>query len=222
MDTHVSNAAATVAKSPPHSAHTARQDFFSRTDPAGLDVAGRARARVVRGWSTIGENIAYNRGFDDPAAFAVERWMKSAKHRSNALNPEYTRTGVGAATWSCSGDALIKKPGGGSPGVCVAAPTTCPRPMSGEAQTRSAYYRAGGAFRDVYVWRDEVCIAARSPRVASSQPAGRGSTVVTLTVQEITRPSQGAGARRGDIFTPGAAEFIGAVQASRTFRNVIE
>lgn len=79
-----------------HSEDMARRDFFSHTGPDG-DTVDRARALGVRGWRALGENIAYNQGFDDPAGFAVERWMGSVKHRSNILSGMFTRSGLGVA-----------------------------------------------------------------------------------------------------------------------------
>ena len=77
-----------------HSEEMARQNFFSHEGPSG-DMVDRARAMGIRGWRALGENIAYNQGFDDPAAFAVERWMGSAKHRANILSGMFTRSGLG-------------------------------------------------------------------------------------------------------------------------------
>ena len=79
-----------------HSEDMARQNFFSHAGPSG-DTVDRARSLGIRGWGALGENIAYNQGFDDPAAFAVERWMGSPKHRSNILSRMFTRSGLGIA-----------------------------------------------------------------------------------------------------------------------------
>ena len=57
----------------------------------------RASETGVTGWSAIAENIAYNAGYDDPAAFAVERWLLSTKHRENILRDEFTHSGIGVA-----------------------------------------------------------------------------------------------------------------------------
>ncbi len=80
-----------------HSENMARKDFFNHIDRDGLDLTGRADAHGVNGWKALGENIAYNQGYTDPAAFAVERWMISSKHRDNILNGEYTHAGLGVA-----------------------------------------------------------------------------------------------------------------------------
>jgi uncharacterized protein YkwD len=78
-----------------HSDNMARENFFSHTDATGRNTAARAAACGVCGWRALGENIAYNQGYDDPVAFAVERWMESSKHRDNILRATYTHAGIG-------------------------------------------------------------------------------------------------------------------------------
>ena len=78
-----------------HSESMARGGYLSHTDRQGLDLRGRADALGLRNWKAIAENIAYNQGYKDPTAFAVERWMISEKHRENIVNDEYTHAGVG-------------------------------------------------------------------------------------------------------------------------------
>lgn len=80
-----------------HSQNMAERNFFDHTDPQGRNMTMRARAGGVTGWSAIAENIAYNSGYDDPAAFAVERWLVSAKHRENILRDGFTHSGIGVA-----------------------------------------------------------------------------------------------------------------------------
>ena len=80
-----------------HSQNMARYGYLSHVDRDGLDLKSRARVVGLRGWSTLGENIAYNQGYDDPTAFAVERWMVSEKHRENAMSGHYTHAAVGIA-----------------------------------------------------------------------------------------------------------------------------
>lgn len=80
-----------------HSQNMARGGYLSHVDRDGLDLKGRAQTLGLHGWKTLGENIAYNQGYDDPTAFAVERWMISEKHRENALSAEYTHAAVGIA-----------------------------------------------------------------------------------------------------------------------------
>lgn len=78
-----------------HSENMARGGYLSHTDRDGRDLRGRADALGLHNWKAIAENIAYNQGYNDPTAFAVERWMVSEKHRENVLNDEYTHAGVG-------------------------------------------------------------------------------------------------------------------------------
>lgn len=80
-----------------HSENMARQSFFSHTDQSGRGTAARAAECGVCGWRALAENIAYNQGFDDPVAFAVQRWMTSAKHRENILREGFTHAGLGIA-----------------------------------------------------------------------------------------------------------------------------
>ena len=80
-----------------HSQNMARGGYLSHVDRDGLDLKGRAQVVGLHGWRTLGENIAYNQGYSDPTAFAVERWMVSDKHRENALNGAYTHAAVGIA-----------------------------------------------------------------------------------------------------------------------------
>ena len=80
-----------------HSQNMARGGFLSHVDREGLDLKARAQVVGLHGWRTLGENIAYNQGYSDPTAFAVERWMISEKHRENALNSAYTHAAVGIA-----------------------------------------------------------------------------------------------------------------------------
>ena len=80
-----------------HSETMARDGMLSHVDRDGLDLTGRAQVLGLRGWRALGENIAYNQGFSDPTAFAVERWMISPGHRENILNGGFTHAGVGIA-----------------------------------------------------------------------------------------------------------------------------
>lgn len=80
-----------------HSATMARDGVLSHTDGDGLDLSGRAQVLGLHGWRALGENIAYNQGFSDPTAFAVERWMISQAHRENILNGGFTHAGLGIA-----------------------------------------------------------------------------------------------------------------------------
>jgi uncharacterized protein YkwD len=68
-----------------HSESMALQGYFSHETLEGLQLKDRARSMGIAHFRVIGENIAYNKGYDDPGAFAVERWMISPGHRANIL-----------------------------------------------------------------------------------------------------------------------------------------
>ncbi|MEO6589767.1 MAG: CAP domain-containing protein [Pyrinomonadaceae bacterium] len=80
-----------------HSENMAKYKFFSHTGLDGSMVNDRADKCGVSKWQAIGENIAYNRGYDKPADFAVERWMQSVSHRENILNDRWQESAVGVA-----------------------------------------------------------------------------------------------------------------------------
>lgn len=80
-----------------HSQNMAKFKFFSHVGQDGLMVSDRADALGYTRWKAIGENIAYNRGYDNPAAFAAERWMLSPAHRENVLNRRWKDAGIGLA-----------------------------------------------------------------------------------------------------------------------------
>ena len=80
-----------------HSENMANNQFFSHTGSDGSLVNDRADSAGVSKWRAIGENIAYNQGFENPVEFAVERWMLSPKHRDNLLNSRWQESGIGIA-----------------------------------------------------------------------------------------------------------------------------
>lgn len=60
------------------------QDFSNRVK--AIDIPYKAAA----------ENVAYNRGYSDPATKAVQGWLKSLGHRTN-IEGKYNQTGIGVA-----------------------------------------------------------------------------------------------------------------------------
>ncbi len=68
--------------------------YFAHSDPEGRMVDARADGAGIH-WRSVGENIARNRGFKDPAEVAVREWMKSEGHRENILDARYRETGIG-------------------------------------------------------------------------------------------------------------------------------
>lgn len=79
-----------------HSENMSRLRYFSHVTPEGQRLRDRARAAGILQYSVLGENIAYNQGFEDPGALAVERWMSSPKHRANILSPEFRAMAIGS------------------------------------------------------------------------------------------------------------------------------
>ena len=79
-----------------HSQKMAQRGFFSHETPDGMQLKERARANGILHFRVIGENIAYNKGYDDPGGFAVERWMVSSGHRANILYAGFQASGIGS------------------------------------------------------------------------------------------------------------------------------
>jgi uncharacterized protein YkwD len=80
-----------------HSEDMARVNFFSHRGADGSMVDDRAERFGLKTWRAIGENIAYLRGFADPARIAVEKWLESTSHRHNALDPQWRESAIGVA-----------------------------------------------------------------------------------------------------------------------------
>ena len=80
-----------------HSEEMANYKYFDHAGHDGSMVNNRADAIGLSKWRSIGENIAYNRGFANPLEFAVEGWMKSPAHRENILNNRWQESGIGIA-----------------------------------------------------------------------------------------------------------------------------
>jgi uncharacterized protein YkwD len=78
-----------------HSENMVRRGFFAHETPDGLRMVDRAHLAGIGHFKVLGENIAYNQGFDDPGGFAVERWMLSPGHRANILNREFLQSAIG-------------------------------------------------------------------------------------------------------------------------------
>lgn len=80
-----------------HSQNMAEYDFFSHKGIDGKYVSDRADSMNIGDWESIGENIAFNRGFDDPVAKAVKLWLSSPSHFNNIMNPTWKETAIGIA-----------------------------------------------------------------------------------------------------------------------------
>jgi uncharacterized protein YkwD len=79
-----------------HSANMVRLGFFAHETPDGMHLKDRAHAVGIPYFRVLGENIAYNQGYDDPGAFAVQRWLISPGHRANILNNEFEQAAIGS------------------------------------------------------------------------------------------------------------------------------
>ncbi len=79
-----------------HTADLVRRNALSHLSPGGEDVDRRLESEGVE-WLYAGENIARNRGFDDPVAEAIRGWLASPEHRANILQPQYRETGIAVA-----------------------------------------------------------------------------------------------------------------------------
>lgn len=79
-----------------HSEQMATLGYFSHENPDGVQLKERARANGILHFRVIGENIAYNKGYDDPGGFAVERWLTSSGHRANMLYPGFQASAIGS------------------------------------------------------------------------------------------------------------------------------
>jgi uncharacterized protein YkwD len=79
-----------------HSENMARQGYFSHETLEGLQLKDRARATGIPRFRVIAENIAYNKGYEDPGGFAVERWMISPGHRANILYIGFQASAIGS------------------------------------------------------------------------------------------------------------------------------
>jgi len=80
-----------------HSENMIKQKFFSHITPDGKNVQDRARDLGITNFKAIGENLAFNQGYEDPIGFAVERWLLSTGHKQNIFQSVWTATGIGIA-----------------------------------------------------------------------------------------------------------------------------
>lgn len=83
-----------------HSENMAHGGYFSHKDQDGGFVDDRAAKMGIFNWLAIGENIAFMRGYDDPATMAVEKWMQSPSHKKNILNAQWRQSAIGMAQGS--------------------------------------------------------------------------------------------------------------------------
>lgn len=90
-----SDALAKVARQ--HSQNMAEFKFFSHRGVDNKMVSDRADNAHLGKWRAIGENIAFNRGYQDPVGKAVELWLDSPSHRHNLMDDTWKESAVGVA-----------------------------------------------------------------------------------------------------------------------------
>lgn len=73
----------------------AKEKFFDHFDRDRKSVVDRARAKKVRNWRKIGENLFMSDRNENFVKIAVRGWMKSPSHRNNILDYDYDETGIG-------------------------------------------------------------------------------------------------------------------------------
>ena len=78
-----------------HSGNMAEYRFFSHKGLDNKYVSDRADAAHVGGWRSIGENIAFMRGYSDPVSMAVDLWLDSPAHRRNMMDPNWNESAIG-------------------------------------------------------------------------------------------------------------------------------
>jgi uncharacterized protein YkwD len=93
-----------VALARMHSASMASGKYFSHKDQEGGFVDTRASKLGIHNWIAIGENIAFMKGYSDPASMAVEKWMLSPSHKKNILNSGWRQSAIGMAV---AGDGSV-------------------------------------------------------------------------------------------------------------------
>lgn len=86
-----------IALARTHSQSMAEGKYFSHKDPSGGYVDSRASKLGIFNWMSIGENIAFMKGYDDPASMAVEKWMQSTSHKKNILSGQWRDSAIGVA-----------------------------------------------------------------------------------------------------------------------------
>jgi uncharacterized protein YkwD len=100
-----------------HADNMARQDRYGDTDTDGHildghDVVYRVRVVGYR-WTSLGEVVAVNAGFPNPAQELMDQWWGSPPHHAILLMGGLTEVGVGVATGASGrtyGDVVLAAP----------------------------------------------------------------------------------------------------------------
>jgi uncharacterized protein YkwD len=78
-----------------HSDNMAEFQFFSHKGLDNKYVSDRADDAHVGGWRSIGENIAFMRGYSNPVEMAVDLWLDSPTHRHNMMDANWKESAIG-------------------------------------------------------------------------------------------------------------------------------
>ena len=73
------------------------QNMANGTVPFGHTGFSERIKAVGIPYSSAGENVAYNQGYNDPATTAVQGWLKSPGHLAN-IRGNFEKTGIGVAS----------------------------------------------------------------------------------------------------------------------------
>ncbi|MBD0387373.1 MAG: CAP domain-containing protein [Nostoc sp. C3-bin3] len=73
------------------------KDMANRKVPFGHTGFSQRVKTVNIPYSSAGENVAYNQGYNDPVTTAVQGWLKSPGHLAN-IRGNFQKTGIGVAT----------------------------------------------------------------------------------------------------------------------------
>lgn len=80
-----------------HSRNMASLGFFGHRGVDNKMVSDRADDAGLKRWRSIGENIAFERGYQDPIAKAVQLWLDSPAHRQNLMNSDWREAAIGVS-----------------------------------------------------------------------------------------------------------------------------
>ena len=79
-----------------HSGDMRDRNYLSHTTPDGKTLADRLKSDGIS-FRLAGENIERTMNITEPAGFANTSFLNDEEHRSNLLNNQFTRVGVGVA-----------------------------------------------------------------------------------------------------------------------------
>jgi len=80
-----------------HSRYMANSGYLGHGESVGRDLRSRIEKAKVKGWRTLGENVARSMGYRNNADVLISGWMQSKPHRKNILSAGFNLTGIGTA-----------------------------------------------------------------------------------------------------------------------------